>query len=995
MRNVGGERGLELRLDFLGDEFAGASGEEAVFEELQGLVFGGGFEGGKRGFALGEFLPTGGDGDHLLVEADGARSVDGDAAEDDDARGAVLALREAGAGEIVMDEALGEEATEEAAGDAVLEVDLDRAVVNAFGRIEDDGTDGGLASPFPIALAVIRSSAEAVEGAGPGGVGTAAGVEVGEGPALGRAGEGREGMQRLCAEEIEGAAEGFAEVLHVEADVLARGGKLAVEDADLLLQLVAPLGDEGVVGIFKLFASSFDLVVLREKHVLQEDIDILAADAVLERVGEATFEDLGERAEFLLDGLGLADESLKDAVFGPLFVEEVAAGDDGRGLEFAVDTAVALFEAARVPGDIEVDEVVAMSLEVETFAGGVGADQDADGRFLRRQVEGAFDRLAFFRAGGAVEDLDAGGVGFGAADGGLEHVDEVTLRVVPLGEDDEAASGPVAAGAGGGLPGDADARALVLADPFKQLEDTGVGEVASGIGEGGHLVKEGPFGGDLAGATGGEGGALHLAILKFNEVLFREVRFIVIGFDRALEGNPPGTDGGAFAGPESFHAAAVDIEGAGEGLDRGEQALLQVGENHHRFVALAFASDGEAFEAEFAVFIEEAAEQQLGSVVGKAVDIDLFDTAFGEAAGDRADVFLEAADHDGVEVFLDHFDAAGEALRVEDFEEGAEAVGVAVVRRGGEKEAVFKAAGEIADDASELRVDGVARAAGGGGVVGFIEDEQRVRRQGAEPVAHRSAVVFVDEQLVRDEEARVSGPGVDAEAAFLADAFHVGAVHDLEDQAEAGFEFVFPLQQHRGRAGDDDVVDATAQQQFGGDESCFDGLAEADVIGDEEVDARHEQRLAQRLELVGIDADTSAEGRLEEARIGGGDAVPAQAVDVGAEEADLIKAFGADAFPGVFTDDFGAQLHFPDDLGTHPLGVVIDTGEAEQGTDAGGGLDRFDQVMAGADLDDIARFRELGAAHEGGLRRLLAGNIGAAIACEAEDLLDHRHIRFY
>jgi hypothetical protein len=80
----------------------------------------------------------------------------------------------------------------------------------------------------------------------------------------------------------------------------------------------------------------------------------------------------------------LPDQHLEHAVFDPLRQHEVVAADFG-GLELAVDAAVALLDAAGVPGQVEVEEVGAVRLEVQALAGGVGGEQDAQ-RVLRGSV---------------------------------------------------------------------------------------------------------------------------------------------------------------------------------------------------------------------------------------------------------------------------------------------------------------------------------------------------------------------------------------------------------------------------------------------------------------------------------------------------------------------------------------------------------------------------------------------------------------------------------
>src|SRR5580765_3058251 len=140
---------------------------------------------------------------------------------------------------------------------------------------------------------------------------------------------------------------------------------------------------------------------------------------------------------------------------------------------------------------------------------------------------------------------------------------------------------------------------------------------------------------------------------------------------------------------------------------------------------------------------------------------------------------------------------------------------------------------EVANRASDAGINGVFRAAGRGGMVSLIQDEERAGTEVVEPVAEGRGVGFINQQFVRNQETREGGPRIDAVATVLADAINIGAVKNLESQTEAGFEFILPLPQHRRRTGDDDFTDAAAQEKFTGDEGGFDGFAEANVVGDE------------------------------------------------------------------------------------------------------------------------------------------------------------------
>ena len=55
-------------------------------------------------------------------------------------------------------------------------------------------------------------------------------------------------------------------------------------------------------------------------------------------------------------------------------IDEVVAENFRCGLEFAVDTAIPLFQAAGVPRNVEMEEVAAVGLKVEAFAGSIGGD---------------------------------------------------------------------------------------------------------------------------------------------------------------------------------------------------------------------------------------------------------------------------------------------------------------------------------------------------------------------------------------------------------------------------------------------------------------------------------------------------------------------------------------------------------------------------------------------------------------------------------------------
>ena len=66
-------------------------------------------------------------------------------------------------------------------------------------------------------------------------------------------------------------------------------------------------------------------------------------------------------------------------------------------LPMTVNAAVALFHDIWIPRNLNMDEVVAVVLQVNTFRGRVGREQNADRRDVWMCLERGFDRLALVR----------------------------------------------------------------------------------------------------------------------------------------------------------------------------------------------------------------------------------------------------------------------------------------------------------------------------------------------------------------------------------------------------------------------------------------------------------------------------------------------------------------------------------------------------------------------------------------------------------------------
>ena len=102
----------------------------------------------------------------------------------------------------------------------------------------------------------------------------------------------------------------------------------------------------------------------------------------------------------------------------------------------------------------------AVRLKIESFAGGVGGDEDAERMLARVRVEGGLNGFAVLARCGAVVDRNAVRSAVRAGDGGVELLEEVALGVVVLGKYDDPEVVPAGRVAGG---------PHVLPDPLNEL----------------------------------------------------------------------------------------------------------------------------------------------------------------------------------------------------------------------------------------------------------------------------------------------------------------------------------------------------------------------------------------------------------------------------------------------------------------------------------------------------------------------------------------------
>ena len=193
-------------------------------------------------------------------------------------------------------------------------------------------------------------------------------------PTLGVPSVGGDLAQRLGAEQFERAGQRRRGTPLVERDPRARALEQALATLDLRAQLVLALARLLELLLGDALALRVEVGVLdRRRRARSASRWRMPARS---RRSMLVVDHLREAAELLLDGLGLPDEHVEHAVLDALGEHEVVAADLVGRLQLAVDAAVALLDPARVPRQVEVEQVGAVRLEVQTLAGGVGRDQD-------------------------------------------------------------------------------------------------------------------------------------------------------------------------------------------------------------------------------------------------------------------------------------------------------------------------------------------------------------------------------------------------------------------------------------------------------------------------------------------------------------------------------------------------------------------------------------------------------------------------------------------
>jgi len=283
------------------------------------------------------------------------------------------------------------------------------------------------------------------------------------------------------------------------------------------------------------------------------------------------------------------------------------------------------------------------------------------------------------------------------------------------------------------------------------------------------------------------------------------------------------------------------------------------------------------------------------------------------------------------------------------------------MRGRGQEQPVLETVHQATNGLRELAVDCITRAAGWCGVMRPVEDQQRAWPERTEKVPQPGDISLIGQQVVRDDEARAGEPRIDAEASQPTQLHEALPIDDREGQPELGLELVLPLQRHRWRRRNDREVDTAPQQQLAQDQSGFDRLAEADIVGDQQVDARQPERLAQRQQLIGFEPDAGAERRLQQLAVRRGRRVPFQRPQIRGENRGAVAP---EARPEIIFQTPSADLRLPRDLQRLSLRVVRDARKLQCREALPLVVDALDQPRPAADFDEITY---LGCAAGGGV----------------------------
>jgi hypothetical protein len=119
---------------------------------------------------------------------------------------------------------------------------------------------------------------------------------------------------------------------------------------------------------------------------------------------------------------------------------------------------------------------------------------------------------------------------------------------------------------------------------------------------------------------------------------------------------------------------------------------------------------------------------------------------------------------------------------------------------------------------------------------------------------------------------------------------HQRAVHNAEVEPELVPHLLLPLDLQRRGADDQDAPGTVPDDEFQRRHAGLDGLTQAHVVGDEQVDPWHLDGPHYRVKLVVLNVDAGAEGGLDVLHVGGRGGTPAHGVEEGVQLVGRVEA---------------------------------------------------------------------------------------------------------
>jgi hypothetical protein len=146
-------------------------------------------------------------------------------------------------------------------------------------------------------------------------------------------------------------------------------------------------------------------------------------------------------------------------------------------------------------------------------------------------------------------------------------------------------------------------------------------------------------------------------------------------------------------------------------------------------------------------------------------------------------------------------------------------------------------------------------------------------------------------------------------------------------------------------------------------ETCLHCHAGADIVGDQRVDPRKTQCLAQRQKLVSILMDACPEGGLEQVSVGSGRSIPAKRAQVGGENARVVGSEPRDTRPPFVLQNRPVEFCVPQDLDHFTLSVIVHAGQAQRRQALTGGALVLHQPTPSSDAHKITALRHCSHSH--------------------------------